>query len=178
MLTALKRYSLQLIFTLSLLLGLQLPHFLNQYEARLQGHLQEAKLQLAQFQSLADIYFDGDLNALINKHRNSSVALFRDEAAIIEQSSLRVLYLEQKVKNISLPLWQRLLLLSKELKQPIFSETWLNYQANIVLNHHAIMVGIVVALILTVLAECLLFLCKGCFYYCRNKVATSKAQAQ
>ena len=54
MAAVIKRYALQLVFTLSLLLGLQLPHFLQQYETRLQGHFAEAQLQLAQFQSLAD----------------------------------------------------------------------------------------------------------------------------
>lgn len=178
MLAALRRYSLQLVFTLSLLLGLQLPHFLSQYESRVQGHFQEAQLQLGQFQSLADIYFQGDLQALINKHKNSTVAVFRDEAKIIEESYQRVVYLEQKVANISLPLWQRLMLLTGEVKQPIFSETWLNYQANIVLNHHAIMVGIVVALLLSIMFELLLFFSKKTLCYCRDRVVASKPQQQ
>lgn len=169
MLALIKRYSLQLVFTLSLLLGLQLPHFLNQYESRIQGHYQEAKHQLEQFQSLADIYFQGDLQALIDKHKQSAIPVFRDEAIIIEQSYLRVQYLQQKVDNMSQPLWQRLILLSTESQQPIFKETWHSYSANIVLNHHAIMVGIVVALVITLLLELLLFCCQRVFCRCRQR---------
>ena len=157
MLQALKRYSLQIIFTLSLLLGLQLPHFLQQYELRVEAHLAEAELQLAQFQSLADAYFDGDLNALIKKHRNSDISLFRDEADVIEASYLRVQLLQHKMAHINEPVWLRLVALSKEIKQPLFNETWQGYQANIVLNQQAITIGVILAIVLTLTVEVFIY---------------------
>lgn len=173
MLAAMKRYSLLLVFTLSLLLGLQLPHFLGNYESRLQGHYQEAQLQLAEFQSLADTYFNGDLQALIDKHQNSNVAVFRDEAIVIEKTYLRVQFLQQKIDNLQRPLWYRLGTLSQEVKQPIFIETWQHYQANIVLNQQAILVGITVAMLFTVLLELLGFSLKYGYCYCRKKSNTN-----
>lgn len=164
MLSVIKRYSLQLVFTLSLLLGLQLPNFLQHYELRLQGHFVEAKQQLAQFQSLAELYFSGDLQALIIKHKNSEDRLFRDEAIVIENTYLRVQYLQQKMNNLNKPIWYRLGLLSQQIKQPIFKETWINYQSNIVLNQQAIIVGVSVAALLMLLLEIILYLFKLCWY--------------
>lgn len=173
-----KRYSLQLIFTLGLLLGLQLPHFLQQYELRLQGHFAEAQLQFAQFQSLADIYFDGDLQALINKHKNSKIALFRDEAVIIENSYLRILQLQQQVSLLKQPIYYRLAALTRATQQPIFNETWRSYEANIVLNQAAIIVGISIAIMLVLMIEFLLFMMAVILRRLKNKLFQSKSIKQ
>jgi len=157
MLALIKRYCLQIFFALSVLLGLQLPHFLQQYELRLQGHFVEANIQLSQYQSLADVHFDGDLTALINQHKISNFALFQDEASIIEDIYLRVQYLQKKMDNINEPIWYRLAMLTKEIGKPIFNETWTSYKANIVLNQESILVGLVVAVLFMLLLE--LFLC-------------------
>lgn len=166
MLLVIKRYSLQLVFTVSLLLGLQLPNFLQQYELRLQGHFSEAKLQLSEFQSLADTYFSGDLQMLIAKHKKSQVALFRDEANLIEQSYLRVQTLQQKVNYIDKPMWYRLGRLTQEMNQPLFQATWKTYQANIVLNESAITVGVSIAVLLMLLLELLFYCIKIFAMYC------------
>jgi hypothetical protein len=160
MLSVIKRYSLQLVFTLSLLLGLQLPNFLQQYELRLQGHFAEAKQQLAQYQTLADQYFSSDLQTLINHHKNSAESVFRDEAVLIDNSNKRVQYLQQQMDNLSQPIWYRLGKLSQQIQQPIFQEAWKGYQANIVLNQQAIIVGVSVAVLLMLLLELTLFLLK------------------
>ena len=152
-----KRYCLQIFFALSVLFGLQLPHFLQQYELRLQGHFVEANLQLSQYQLLADVHFDGDLDALINQHKISHLALFQDEASIIEDTYLRVQYLQQKINNMNKPIWYRLGLLTKEVGQPIFIDTWHNYKANIVLNQESILVGLAVAILFMLLLELFLF---------------------
>jgi len=164
MLSVIKRYSLQVVFTLSLLLGLQLPNFLQQYELRLQGHFVEAQQQLAQFQALAEKYFSGDLQALITKHKNSDDKVFRDEAVVIENTYRRAQYLQQKINNLNKPIWYRLGLLSQQIKQPIFKETWVKYQANILLNQEAIIVGVSVAVLLMLLLEIIMYLFKSCFY--------------
>jgi hypothetical protein len=158
MLSVIKRYSLQLVFTLSLLLGLQLPNFLQQYELRLQGHFAEAKQQLAQYQLLAEQYFSGDLQKLVSHHQSSTENVFRDEALLIDNSRKRVQYLQHQIDNLSQPIWYRLGLLSQQVKQPIFQEAWQGYQANIVLNQQAIIVGVSVAVLIMLILELTLFI--------------------
>jgi hypothetical protein len=173
MLTIIKRYILKIFFALSVLFGLQLPHFLQQYELRLQAHLAEASLQLVEYQSLADKHFAGDLQALIQEHKSSHFSLFRDEAPVIERSYLRVQYLQQKVAYSDKPLWYRLALLTKEIESPIFKETWLYYKPNIVLNQESVSVGLIVAILLMLLLEFLTYLIRVFFCLFFSKTKTS-----
>ncbi|WP_025562733.1 DUF2937 family protein [Psychromonas sp. SP041] len=164
MLSVIKRYSLQLVFTLSLLLGLQLPNFLQQYELRLQGHFVEAQQQLAAFQSLANKYFSGDLSALITKHKSSEDNLYREEALVIDKTYSRVQFLQQKIDELKQPIWYRLGTLTQQINQPVFKETWSGYQANVLLNQQAILVGVSVAVIFMLSLELFFYLLKLVFY--------------
>jgi len=166
MFALLKRYFLQIIFAVCVVIGLQLPHFLQQYELRLQGHFSEAKQQLLDYQLVAEKYYSGDLHALIRQHQQSDIAAFKDQADIIERSAFRVQYLQQKITQTAAPIWIRLSLLIKEIGRPIFNETWRHYQANIVLNQTSLLVGLVVAVVIMLGIECLLYLCFKICHVC------------
>ena len=148
-----QRYSLKLVFALTLLLGLQLPNFLQQYEHRLDAHYKEAKNQLNQYQDLADLYFSGDLQALIIKHKNSEVLLFRAEAPVIEKLLNRFNYLQEKKNALQGPLINQFYFLLVEINSPLLLETKENYNAEIVLNQNSIVVGLVSALLCTLFLE-------------------------
>ncbi|WP_028862213.1 DUF2937 family protein [Psychromonas aquimarina] len=166
LLSLMQRYSLKLVFTLTLLLGIQVPNFLQQYEHRLDAHYIEAEQQLQQYQNLADLYFGGSLQALIIKHKNSSENLFQDEAVLIENLMARFNYLQEQKDRLLSPLSSRLYYLLAKLNSPLFIETKNNYQADIVLNKNAITVGLVFALSSTMMLEFL-------FYFLR--LLTNKA---
>ncbi|MFT6985608.1 MAG: hypothetical protein ACJAT7_001420 [Psychromonas sp.] len=166
-----QRYSLKLVFALTLLLGLQLPNFLQQYETRLDAHYIEAKDQLNQYQILADLYFSGDLQALIMKHKNSDALLFSAEARVIEKLVSRFKQLQSQQRALQGPLISRLYFLLGEFNSPLLRETQENYNAEIVLNKNSIIVGLVSALLSTLLLE-LLFLLMA--YSC--SLPTSKKQ--
>lgn len=153
-----QRYSLKLVFALTLLFGLQLPNFLQQYEHRLDAHYIEAEFQLQQYQELADLYFSGDLQALIIKHKKSEVLLFHKEALLIEKLQSRFNYLQEKKDALQGPLFSRLYFLLGEFNNPLLLETKENYNAEVVLNQDSILVGLVLALLSTLLLECLFFL--------------------
>ena len=153
-----RRYSLKLVFALTLLLGLQIPNFLQQYETRLDGHYIEATNQLAAYQKLADRYFAGDLQALIKTHKNNAKKLFQDEAAVVENLVNRFNYLEGQKNALNARLTKRLLFLAGQLNSPLFNETQVNYQAEIVLNKNAISVGLAFALIASLLLELVFFI--------------------
>ena len=154
----LQRYCLKLVFALSLLIGLQLPHFLQQYEHRLDAHYLEAQSQLQQYQHLANLYFLGDINALITKHKQSDDLVFNKEAVLIQNSVDRVELLSAKKRALSGGLVSRLFFLIGEFKQPLFIETKENYKAEIVLSRDDIAVGLAFALMSSLLLECLFML--------------------
>ncbi len=158
LLQLLQGYSLKMVFALTLLLGLQLPNFLQQYEQRLDAHYIEAKMQLQQYQALADLHFAGDLQALIIKHKSSEEALFSQEAVLIEKLQRRFYYLQAKKKALQGPLMARLYFLLGEFNRPLWLETQANYNAELRLNRNSILVGLLSALVVTLCLECLFFL--------------------
>jgi len=55
----------RIVFTLGVLVCMQLPHFVDQYSHRLGGYSRAAQEQLDQYQAIARANFNGDLEALI-----------------------------------------------------------------------------------------------------------------
>lgn len=160
-----QRYCLKLVFALGLLIGLQLPHFLQQYEHRLDAHYLEAQSQLQQYQHIADLYFLGNLNSLIAKHKQSNDLVFIKEAAIIEDVANRFALFEAKKQALKGGLVSRLLFLIGELNTPLFIETQHNYTAEIVLNKDAIIIGLTFGVVSSLLLECLFALLTYTFKY-------------
>lgn len=171
-LALLQRYSLKVCFALTLLVGLQVPHFLNIYETRLDAHYQESKRQLRQYQILADMLFDGDLNALVESHKNSDVVLFKAETSIIQALVERTDFLSTQKTRLKGNALKRYSFLVTQINQPLFHETQNNYQANIVLNTEAITFGLIFATIMTLSLECVLLLLPFFFRLIRYKTTT------
>ena len=74
------RYFLIIAACGSLLLGIQIPNFVNQYEMRLDAHLSEVKNNLQGYQDIADRLYDGSITTLISKHEQSDDQTFKQEA--------------------------------------------------------------------------------------------------
>jgi hypothetical protein len=60
-----------------------IPGFIAQYRQRLGGHLDQAKLDLEPWQKLADQFYHGDIDKLIQYHLSSSDPTFHSEGAVI-----------------------------------------------------------------------------------------------
>ena len=87
-LSLLKTYSRLLIFGFGLLLGIQVPNFVDQYSRRIDAHYQEVSENISGFQSTADLLFSGDLEELIRYYRQSNDAVFESDAQSIAISSI------------------------------------------------------------------------------------------
>ena len=62
------RYFLILIACISILLGIQIPSFVDQYEKRLDAHFLEVTNNLRGYQEIAEKFFNGSITELIKKH--------------------------------------------------------------------------------------------------------------
>jgi len=60
-----------------------IPGFIAQYRQRLGGRLDQARLDLEPWQKLAEQFYQGDLQKLIDYHAQSTDSTFRSEGAII-----------------------------------------------------------------------------------------------
>jgi hypothetical protein len=88
-------------FTITFILGVQLPEFIIQYQHRLSGHLTEAKLHLLKFQTIADQHYQGDLSAMVMKYHENTESSIVSTANVINQLITRVDYLQQQLFTIT-----------------------------------------------------------------------------
>lgn len=145
-----------LLFMAAVLVGVQLPGFVQQYENALQAHLAEARLSLAPFVRDAQIHTGGSLQALIARYQQNADMAVRAGGSNIQALAERVSYLEQRLDKLSgNPLqraWHSLIRPDK----PLFNEVRRQYDYQVPLDLAAIGWGLVVGLIVMVLLDILL----------------------
>ena len=76
------------------------PGFIVQYRQRLGGRLDQARLDLATWQHLADQYYQGDIERLIRYHLESTDPTFHAEGAIIRSLLTTVQQLQSAVEAL------------------------------------------------------------------------------
>jgi Protein of unknown function (DUF2937) len=87
----------RLLLIAAVVAGGLVPGFLAQYRQRLGGRLDQAKLDLAPWQKIADQFFHGDLSRLIRYHLASRDAAFHAEGAVIGSLLATVQHLQAEV---------------------------------------------------------------------------------
>lgn len=100
MLTLINNIIDRCFFTVTFILGLQLPEFMQQYQQRLAGHLDEARSQLSQFETIAQQHFEGSLATLIARYKGNNEASIVSTGELIERLFVRVEYLTQHLAQI------------------------------------------------------------------------------
>jgi hypothetical protein len=158
-------------FAAALLLGLQIPAFVEQYEQRVDASLIEAKTNLAGFNFTADRYFDGDIKKLIAHYRASNDEVFQQDANSVESIVSRVSYLNEEAASLQgSPLLKAYHVL-KSMHTPLFQETLNAYAFVVPLNAFSLMWGAGLAVFLVLLLDISLTCGKSVL---RRKSKTSK----
>jgi hypothetical protein len=152
------RYLMIVVACIALLIGLQVPNFVDQYQKRVDAHLREVTINLQPFQDIANKYFGGDLDKLIALHRDSGEKPFQDEGAAIAKMMQRKLRFEADLAALqtSLPLkaWHVLFHGDREM----IDEALGQYTYNVPLTQDALIFGAGAALLILMLVESLLAL--------------------
>ncbi len=154
------RYLMIVVACVSLLIGLQIPNFVDQYQKRVDAHLREVSVNLQPFQDIAAKYFSGDMNKLIELHRASSEKAFQEEGAAIEKMVARKLRFETDLAalNTSLPLKALHVLFHGD--KEILDEALGQYSYAVPLNQDALVFGACVAIAILLLVELLFALAR------------------
>lgn len=85
----------RLLLLASVLLFTQLPNFVDQYTQRIGGHYETEQAYLERFQDIADEFFSGDLNLMVQEFKaNQQGSIFRI-GELIEGSIQRAEALQQ-----------------------------------------------------------------------------------
>jgi hypothetical protein len=149
------RYLIVVLACIALLAGLQVPNFVDQYQKRLDAHLREVIVNLQPFQEIANKYFGGDMNKLIELHRASAENPFQEEGAAIEKMVARKLRFETEMAalNVSLPLKALHVLLHGD--SEMLGETKTQYSYAVPMSEEALVFGISLTVAFLLLAELL-----------------------
>jgi len=146
----------KLFFAGYLLLGVQIPNFIIQYQQNISAHYQEAVSQLQQYQFIADRFYAGNMQELLLGHRTNAVAAIRAEAQIIADLMQRNEYLQQQLSALQdRSLVQQLLHLAGHIDIKTANEVLQNYSISVPLNSEAIVVGLVLAFLASIVVHLL-----------------------
>lgn len=152
------RYLMIIVACIALLIGLQIPNFVDQYQKRVDAHLREVSVNLQPFQEIADKYFGGNMNKLIELHRNSGEKPFQEEGLAIEKMLQRKLRFETDFAALQTSLPQKALHILLDGDQEMIDEVLVQYSYAVPLNQDALAFGAGVALSILLLLEMLLAL--------------------
>ena len=98
----------RMLLACAVVTGGLVPGFIVQYRQRLGGRLDQALLDLAPWQKLADQYYHGDLGQLIQYHLDSNDPKFHAEGAVIGSLVATVHQLQSAVDALHGNLFQQL----------------------------------------------------------------------
>ena len=152
------RYLMIVVAYIALLIGLQVPNFIDQYQKRIDAHLREVSVNLLPFQEIASKYFGGDMRKLIELHRNSEVKAFQDEGAAIEKMVQRKLRFEADLAALKTSLPMKALQVLMHGDREMIDEALGQYSYAVLLDQDALVFGACAALAMLLFVELLLAL--------------------
>jgi hypothetical protein len=98
----------RLFVAVAVVAGGLVPGFIAQYRQRLGGRLDQARLDLEPWQRIADQFYQGDLNKLIQYHLTSTDATFHAEGSVIQSLIVTVQRLQGAVDALHSSLFHQL----------------------------------------------------------------------
>lgn len=146
-----------IVFSVGLLIGVQVPGFVDQYVKRVSAHQSEAVGNFSGFQQTANQYFGGDVQALIAHHEASIDPAFKNEAQSIRDLYARLSALSAELEALRVSLLRQILHVIFHPDPQILSETRAEYSYTVPLSPRAIVCGVLIGAVLALLAEALLF---------------------
>ncbi|WP_153913013.1 DUF2937 family protein [Shewanella sp. TC10] len=168
-----------ILFVSGVLLGVQVPAFVDQYGQRLQAHTQEAKLSLAEFQRDADRFFAGDLDKLINHYQQNPDQVINAGGDSIEAIYQRYQLLSGALNQFNQTAYSSFEQVAFEPMEDIRQEVWHNFSHTIMLDTRAIGIGLVLGFLLSLACElCLVGCGKGCKHAYRAIRPKSKPKSK
>jgi len=137
------RYTLILIACAALLVGIQIPNFVDQYQKRLDAHLSEVKNNLQGYQDIADRLYGGSLAALIAKHQHSTDPAFQQEAQPLANIVQRYEHFSQELAALATGLPGKIAHIVTQGDRELLSETYSDYSFAVPLNETAVTTGFI-----------------------------------
>ena len=123
-----------------------LPGFIAQYRQRLGGRLDQAQLDLAPWQKLADQFHHGDLQQLIQYHLASTDPTFRAEGHVIQSLLDAVHALQAAAQALHASLFQQMFYLIGHADPGLLRATYADWVPTFALSGEGLLFAALVAL--------------------------------
>ena len=153
-----RTYSRLTVFAVGILLGIQVPSFVEQYNQRIDAHFREVSTNISGFQDTADRLFDGDLEALIAYYAKSNDAVFESDAGsirLIVSRYNRLLVERSALDNNTFAVAVHVMFGAD---QEFYQEAMRQYSYTVPLNSIAIQWGLAVAIFITLILDLTIFI--------------------
>lgn len=144
------------LFLAGVLIGVQLPSFVDQYKKSVQAHLLEARKNLSQFQADADKHFGGSMEKLIKHYLNQNDKIVRKGGQNLTEVYIRLNKIEAHNKKLKTAILGGVFEVIIFPDSEILDEVWGNYSYTVPLNSLAIIWGISAGLAFAILGDILL----------------------
>ncbi len=145
----------------ALLVGIQLPNFVDQYQKRLDAHLVEVQTNLKPFQDIANQFHEGSMEALILKHKRSDDVTFNREGDAIDKMYRRFQRFANERDQLQTALPQQLVFIATRADRDLVDETRQNYSFGLLLNTGAVIAGLVLMLMVVIVLEAIAALARA-----------------
>lgn len=127
------------------------PGFINQYIQRLGGRLDQARLDLAPWQRIADQFHGGDLDRLIQYHLASTDPTFHSEGAVIAALRDTVQQLQAMMDALQGTLLHQVAWLTLHIDHGIARATWNDWTPTFALSLNGLAFALLFGLIVWLL---------------------------
>ncbi|BCD83788.1 hypothetical protein PSm6_01950 [Pseudomonas solani] len=151
----LRSYLRLALFALGLLIGVQVPGFVDDYAKRVEAHRLEAETGLKGFRETAQRFFDGDLAALVAHYRASNDPVMRSDADSVATLVNRDALLQREWEAMQGAWYARTWHVATSADHDLLLETANAYSYQVLLVPEAMAWGIVCALLLAWVVESL-----------------------
>ncbi len=137
----------RLLLVCAVIGGGLVPGFIAQYRQRLGGRLDQARLDLAPWQRLAEQYYQGDIERLIRYHLESSDPKFHAEGAVIRSLVATVQQLQSSVDALQGTLFRQAAWLALHADPGLARATFRDWVPTFALSTEGIVFALVFAVV-------------------------------
>ena len=151
------------VFVVGILVGVQVPGFVDQYGKNLEARVIESEMSISGFQDDADKYFAGDITQLIQHYSKKVDPVIVAGGENIEVLVLRNQALKKAQEVFNQSMYSAYIHVFIGPVEEIRHHAWSSYTYGVVLNGSAISIGIAVGLLSLAFFELMIFALKLAF---------------
>ena len=129
----LRSYLRLTLFAFGLLVGIQVPGFIEAYVQHVEARRLEAQQGLQGFQQTAQRFFGGDLDALVRHYQDSDDPVFQSDAQSVEQLVSRARMLEREWQAMQGPWYARAAHVLLGAQRSLREQVWSSYRFQVLL---------------------------------------------